>query len=215
MFAFMSYIRHWTLSVVIYIQNVWVVRRNQILLLVLKMRSWFGKVMYWDLTHPRNTVFFYVGLHFCLCGGQEQKDLSFKQFPRVPKDTGVYNEDTYFEYTEFISKNYQHRFIDIHAKNKTVKAYAVGESDKCLVKILDWYISKVPQKPKAFYLCPLDFIPSDPFKTWFANTPVGVNTLRNVVSNMCKQADVAKKYTNHSLQATATSRKLLKMSLKR
>ena len=67
-------------------------------------------------------------LHFCLRGGQEQRDLSFKQFACIPKDTGVYNEDTYFEYTEFISKNNQHGFKDIHAENKTVKAYAVVES---------------------------------------------------------------------------------------
>ena len=84
-------------------------------------------------------------LHFCLRGEQEQRDLSFKQFACIPKDTGVY------EYTEFISKNNQHGFKDIHAENKTVKAYAVVESDKCLVKILDWYIIKVPQEPKAFY----------------------------------------------------------------
>lgn len=95
-------------------------------------------------------VFFYVGLHFCLCGGQEQRDLSFKQFARVSKDTGFYNEDTYYEYTEFISKNNQHRFKGIHAKSKTVKTYAVIESDKCLVKILDCYVNKVPQESKAF-----------------------------------------------------------------
>ena len=65
----------------------------------------------------------------------------------------------------------------------------------------------MPQELKAFCLHPLDSVPSDPCKSWFVNTPVGVNTLRNMVS---KQTDVATKYTNHSLRATATSRMFFK-----
>ena len=33
--------------------------------------------------------------------------------------------------------------------------------DKCMVRILDFYKSKVPSEPKAFYLHPLEKVPSD------------------------------------------------------
>ena len=42
-----------------------------------------------------HTVFFYVGLHFCLRGGQEQRDLCLKQFLRSPSNTDIYNENSY------------------------------------------------------------------------------------------------------------------------
>ena len=69
------------------------------------------------------------------------------------------------EYVEFVSKNNQHRFKDIRMKNKSVKAYANPGSDKCMVRILDFYKSKVPSEPKAFYLHPLEKVPSDFEKT--------------------------------------------------
>ena len=49
-------------------------------------------------------VCYYVGLHFCLQGGQEQRDLSFQQLSRIPPDRDVYDEDTYYEYAEYVSK---------------------------------------------------------------------------------------------------------------
>ena len=58
----------------------------------------------------QRTVFFYVGHNFVLRGIQEQYDLVISQFTRVPQDTSVYNQSVYYEYTEFISKNNQHRF---------------------------------------------------------------------------------------------------------
>ena len=78
-------------------------------------------------------------------------------------------------------KNNQHRFKDVHSKNKTVKVYALVGSRKCLVKILDFYFMKLPSEPVAFYLRPLSKIPIDPEKVWYANVPIGVNTLRTMM----------------------------------
>jgi hypothetical protein len=44
------------------------------------------------------TIFFYAGLSFCLRGGQEQRDLTWKNFKRLPDDTSVYDDNTYYEY---------------------------------------------------------------------------------------------------------------------
>ncbi len=51
-----------------------------------------------------------------------------------------------------MSKNNQHRYKDVHADNKTVRVYALPENRKCLVKMLDFYIARLPSNPKAFYL---------------------------------------------------------------
>ena len=155
-----------------------------------------------------NTVFYYVGLLFCLRGGQEQRSLSWKNFKRVPDDAKVYTSSTYYDYFEFASKNNQHRFRDIRSKNKCVKAYVNCDSDKFLVRILDFYKTKLPSASKAFYLRPLEKTPADPDKAWFVNMPIGVNTLNTLVSKMFEKCDNGQsvKYTNHSLRATAASR---------
>ena len=44
----------------------------------------------------------------------------------------------------------------------------------------------MPLEPKAFYLRPLAAVPKDPTKPWFANVPVGVNTLKNIVSKIAE-----------------------------
>ena len=68
----------------------------------------FWRVGVLDYGDPRvllNKVFFHVGLYFSLCGGQEQRDLSFQQFTRVTADDSVYNSDIYYMYVEFALKN--------------------------------------------------------------------------------------------------------------
>ena len=153
----------------------------------------------------QNLAFFYVGLHFALRGGEEQRDLKVAQFKRFPVETEKYDEQTCYEYVEFIAKNNQHRLKDIHGKNKRVKAYATPGSKKCVVKILDFYLSKLPSESKAFYLRPLEKVPSDD-RSWYVNVPVGVNTLQSIIPKMCEKAGTSVRYTNHSLRATSASR---------
>ncbi len=95
---------------------------------------------------------------------------------------------------------------DIHAKNKSVKVYAICDSDRCLVKLLDFYFSKLPENPKAFYLRPLTKVPSELDRPWFSNVPIGINTIRTIMSKMSKKAGLSTTYTNHSLRATSASR---------
>ncbi len=133
--------------------------------------------------------------------------MSVKQFHRHPEDTELYTESTYYEYSEFISKNNQHRFKDIHAKNKVVKAYSNTSSTKCIVKNLDAYFSRIPPNSKAFYLRPSTHDPvKHSVKAWFFDVPVGVNTLNAAVASMAKKAGLRIRYTNHSLRATSASR---------
>ena len=122
----------------------------------------------------QNMVFFYIGLHLCLRGVQEQHDLKPEQLCLYPTNVEVYNEDSYYQYTELISKNNLHRFKDIHMKNKTVKTvtvHAIVGSQKCLLKMIDFYLSKLPENPNAFYLMPQKDLPSDEATFWYINVP--------------------------------------------
>ena len=78
-------------------------------------------------------------LHFSLQGGQEHIDLTIDQFKRFPDDCSTYDGNTYYEYTEHGSKNYQAADTD----NKICRVYAQPSSPQC------------PVNAKAFYMQPL------------------------------------------------------------
>ena len=167
---------------------------------------WERQIMSFE--NPRrlqNCAFFYVGLHFSLRGGQEQRDLKVDQLKRCPEERAKYDEHTYYEYVEFIAKNNQHRFKDIHTQSKSVKAFAVPGSKKCPVKILDYYLTKLPASPKAFCLRPRKKVTAGD-ELWDINVPDGINTLQKMLPNMSDQAGTSVCYTNHSLRATSASR---------
>ena len=71
-------------------------------------------------------TFYTVGLHFCLPGGQEHRDLKRTQFTRIP----MYSVSTYYQYVENGSKNYQGRF------NKTGQP-KLGVHTHSLTRLLD------------------------------------------------------------------------------
>ena len=110
----------------------------------------------------QTTLFFYVRLRFALRGVQEQHDLLHDQFVRVPTDMSIYNQQVYYEYIEYISKNDQHRFKDINTTAKRTRAYAIVGSVSCVVKLLDMYLCKLPSMSPHVYTRPLDRIPEGP-----------------------------------------------------
>ena len=95
-----------------------------------------------------------------LRGVQEQHDLVPHQFTCVPRDVRVYDSSVYYEYVEFVSKNNQHRFKDINMKNKNVRAYALPGNERCIVRLLDTYLSILLPDCPYFYMRPLDKFPS-------------------------------------------------------
>ena len=114
--------------------------------------------MFWEVgllvyENPKTLqrVFFCIGLQFVLRGVDEQHSLMLDQVVRHPYDTAVYSADVYYEYTEFISKNNQHRFKDINCSNKRLWVFATPGCDRCVVRLLDTYISRLPES-LAFYL---------------------------------------------------------------
>ena len=154
----------------------------------------------------QRAVFFGVGLYFVLRGVEEQYNLQPEQFKRFPDDVSVYSEETYYEYTEFISKNNMHRFKDINAANKCGRAYPNPDSEECLVRLLDLYLQKLPEDPPGLYLRPLDCLPANPKKPWYCKVRVGINTLKTFLPELSEKSGIGVRYTHHSLRATAVTR---------
>ena len=96
---------------------------------------------------------FLHGLHFLLRGFQEQHMPVPAQLVREPRDTAVYHSTVYYRYTEFISKNNQHRFKDINLQNKVVRTFALPHSSRCVVKLLDLSIYLTIPKMHPFCTC--------------------------------------------------------------
>ena len=146
-----------------------------------------------------NTVFFYVGKVFCLRGGVEQRGLKVSQFQRR------YSPDHYV-YVENGSKN--NSCANLKVQNKVVPVYSNPECEsRCVVSLLDKYILKLPPlafEKDVFYMRPKSTTPSIPDSPWYESIPVGKETLRTMLANMCSRAGIEKK-TNHSLRATGAT----------
>ena len=147
-------------------------------------------------------VFFYVGKAFCLRGGAEQRSLKPSQFVRE------YNPDRY-TYTENGSKNHKGAFGTLHNSNKVVTVYATAGTDgdilRDVVFSLDKYLEKFPVPPSSlgfFYLQPRA---ADPKAPWYHPNPMGRNNLNSLLSQLCQEAGIAGKKTNHSLRATGAT----------
>ena len=137
---------------------------------------------------------------------QEQHDLIPSQFSRVPQDKSVYNTSVYYEYTELVSKNNQHRFKDINAQNKVIRAYALPGNRKCIVKMLDKYLSLLPPDAPYFYMRANEKFCEEQAGSTFTRQGVGVNMLKTVLPLLSKESGIEVRYTNHSLRATAITR---------
>ena len=148
-----------------------------------------------------NTLFFLIGKFFALRSGEEHRSLTFDQI-RVIK--GSDKERSKLQYTSFGEKNYAGGLKHRKLRPKTVEQHDnPSNPERCIVRIFEKYQSKCPKlKPgSALYLTPKRKVSSDD-EVWYTKTPVGKNTLRKVVQDMCRDAGIEGYKTNHSLRAT-------------
>ena len=78
---------------------------------------------------------------------------------------------------------------------------------KCLVFLLDLYLSKLPEyafKEDVLFLKAKQKAPSDNDQAWYEKAPIGKNTLSKMVKEMCCDAGIDGK-TNHSMRATGAT----------
>ncbi len=139
---------------------------------------------------------------FYLNGGQEHRNLKLSQLDKCTSPSLHY-------YLENSSKNNPGGLANFKQEAKRVPIYSNSKAgDKCHIHILDLYFSKLPPdawKKDYFYARPLPNVPSDPDKPWFSPVPVGKNMLATMLKNMCSEAQIDGRKTNHSLHATGAS----------
>jgi hypothetical protein len=109
-------------------------------------------------------------------------------------------------YCEHGSNNRSGGFNQISVKNKSIPCLAIpGNRPKCLVYLLDIYLSKLPQfafQNDVFYCRPKTHCHSSDESAWYESVPVGKNKLGAMVSNICETAEIARK-TLHTTGATS------------
>jgi hypothetical protein len=139
------------------------------------------------------TLFFLTGKFFCLRGGSEHRNLQWgRDITLQQTELGEV-----VVYTNLHSKNnpggLKHRSI----KPKEVKAYPNKECpDQCFVNIYKLYASKRESiNNEAYYLKPLEKYN----EKWFANSPIGHNTLANMMKNMSESAGLEGRFVMISM----------------
>ena len=141
-------------------------------------------------------VFYYVGKAFCIRGGEEQRNLKRSQFVRS-------SDGQCYTYIENGSKN--RSGINSKEANKIVPVYSCIESrPRCLVYLLDLYFDKFPPQAVVkdlFYLRPNKSASS----VWYDCASIGRDKLAKFLEQMCLEAGISEKKTNHCLRATGTS----------
>ena len=121
----------------------------------------------------------------------------------------MYKPDRYV-YNEKASKNRPRGINRVHLNHKSVTIVANPQAgSSCDVFLLDRYLSKRPKnavEKDIFYCKPLAVAPSSQDSPWYYAVPVGKNVLGTMVKDMCAEAGLEGKKSNHSLcVAGATS----------
>ena len=174
----------------------------------------FHEELFWSLglfgTHDPNTLLntlvYMLGKGFALRAGQEHRCLKSPQFSSqlsfLHDDEGCvfvrYTEEAGFKTNK---GGLKHRRVE----PKVVDMYAIEDVNKCPVRLLLYYLSKVPQQrsTQSLYLQPVKkYSPG----RWFHDRPVGANKLREVVKDIAEKAGLPGFYSNHSLRSTSATK---------
>ena len=148
-----------------------------------------------------NTMMYMNGLHFALRSGSEHRQLRHKplQIQLIEKP----GERAHLLYTEDISKKRPGGLKGRKQKPKVVIHHAnTADPSRCFVRLYNKLC--LPDRPNgSFYLAPLKKCTES---CWFSRSPLGHNSLKNLLGNICKEAGIAGFKTNHLLRATAATR---------
>ena len=89
--------------------------------------------------------------------------------------------------------------------SKVVYVYRTSDKNRDPVTYYEKYcrlLAPTCSSKKLYSRCKKFHTPSQ----WYCDQPLGINKIKTAVKEMCKQAGVQGKFTNHSLRATAATR---------
>ncbi len=161
-----------------------------------------------NLDQLRNTLMYLLGINLALRGGEEHRRLRCPGHDpqiQVCVDTkGVkfllYKED-------FQSKTNQGGLRSRVCKPKELKVYGSTDETRSIVCIYEKYMNLLPQNSthSALYKYSASKRQMSP-NQWFADKPVGINSIKKVVKNLTESAGLSGKFSNHSLRTTCVTR---------
>ena len=120
-------------------------------------------------------------------------------------EKAIYNKHIYYEYKEFITKITNTDSKMSISKTKLQSGFSLPGNNRCIVKLLDKYLSLLPPENTPVHESKEKFT-VDVSVSSFTNQRVGINSILNILSELSKKSGISVRYTNHSLQATAITR---------
>ena len=112
----------------------------------------------------------------------------------------------YLKFTEDIGMKTNKGSLKHHKMDcKIVDVYQSDNPERCPVAILLKYLSLLSKNRvcKALYLQPRKKFSAE---VWYLDRPVGVNTLRYTVREICDKAGFPGFFSNHSLRSSSATR---------
>ena len=147
-----------------------------------------------------NTVIFMLGKGLALRAGEEHRYLKSPLFSSQLSFMHDEEGSVFVRYKEEagVKTNkggLKHRKVD----PKTVDMYATSDVERCPVRMLLTYLSKLPRDRscEALYLQPRHKFSPD---LWYYDRPVGAKKLRETIKDMCHKAGFTGFWFNHSLR---------------
>ena len=153
-----------------------------------------------------NTVVYMLGKGLVLHAGNEHRYLKLPQFS--DQLTFMHDEDVavFVRYCEEAGFKMNKGGLKHHkVGTKDVDMYAIEDIDRCPVRILLAYLSKLPKSRKCQFLY---LQPHRKFKpeSWYLDRPVGENRLRETIKDMCEKTGFPGFFSNHSLRSTSATK---------
>jgi len=151
------------------------------------------------------TLIYMFALQLGLRGGAEIRNLTVGVNGMLSLRSAVNGLEEYILFEEQFSKTYRGGLRDSHLVPREVKIFENDEKDKCPVRLFKKYMSLRPTSGKcnAMFLTPLR---KPTAIQWYADSPLGKNTLGSTVKNIMEMAGIDGYYTNHSCRRTAVTR---------
>ena len=150
-----------------------------------------------DMNTPKglqNKVFIDIMLFLCNRGQENLRSMKVSDFIVTTDEDGLRSVTR----RDMLTKNNRE-----NADEKTGGMMCeVPGDERCPVKSLLDYTSKLNPNCTAFWQKPKDKVPDDTNEPWYCNSPVGINTLNKKIKDISKEAGCSKVYTNHCLRAT-------------
>ncbi len=155
-----------------------------------------------------NTIMYLVGLTFALRGGREQRALCC---PGHEPQIQVKRNDEGVEYLEYHkdlrTKTNQGGLNSRKVMPKVVCAYGHTNIDRNIVRLYKKYVSLLPTEAKSLALYKYSLARGRcSGHTWYADKPLGINTVTKTVKSMMQKIGADGRYTNHSLRVSAATR---------